>query len=152
MKILLTMNVPYFPAHGGSNKANRCLSEGLVRRGHEVKVVTPTLGTPSTFTREQLRECLRAKGVTLRSMAGIEEYQLEGVQVNAVASPSQLRAQLLDQIKQFQPHVVLVSSEDPSQNLLSAALSAGPERVVYLAHSPSFFPFGRTSGGDHCGK
>ena len=33
MRLLLTMNLPYYPAHGGANKGNRYLLEGFRERG-----------------------------------------------------------------------------------------------------------------------
>ncbi|HEV2863877.1 MAG TPA: condensation domain-containing protein [Pyrinomonadaceae bacterium] len=142
MKILLTMNLPYFPAHGGANKANRCLCEALARRGHSVVAVTPATGVPPRHTAGQLRDLLAAEGVGVERGEGADVYRLNGVEVRAVAEASRLREHLLRALSEQRPDVVLVSSEDPSQNLLSAAVGVCPERVVYLAHSPSFFPFG----------
>ena len=141
MKILLTMNLPYCPTHGGANKANVCLSEGLAKHGHEVRALTPALAVPSRFTLAEVRELLKAKGATIDPGADID-YTLNGVHVHAVAEPSRLRLELLEEIRRFQPDVLLMSSEDASQNLLSAAVDVCPERTVYLAHSPSFLPFG----------
>ena len=50
-----------------------------------------------------------------------------------------------EQIRDFQPDWVLVSSEDLGQVLLREASDAAPGRVVYLAHTPQFFPFGPAS-------
>jgi hypothetical protein len=44
------------------------------------------------------------------------------------------------QIREFQPDWVLVSSEDLGHGLLREAHDAAPGRVVYLAHTPQFFP------------
>jgi glycosyltransferase involved in cell wall biosynthesis len=45
----------------------------------------------------------------------------------------------------FGPDWVLVSSEDVAHVLLREAAHAAPERLVYLAHTPQFFPFGPES-------
>ena len=50
-----------------------------------------------------------------------------------------------EQVRDFQPDRVLVSSEDLGQVLLGEALHAAPGRVVYLAHTPQLFPFGPAS-------
>lgn len=142
MKILLTMNLPYLPAHGGANKANRYLCEGLAAKGHSVMAVGPARGVPSRVTHAELLEELAAMGLSVRSDGGTEVFHARGVEVHAVAEPSQIRARLLRQIEEFKPDWVLVSSEDPSQNLLDAALKACPGRVIFLAHSMSFLPFG----------
>jgi glycosyltransferase involved in cell wall biosynthesis len=142
MKIVLTMNLPYFPTYGGANKGNRSLLEGFARKGHEVSAVVPALGVPSPFTREQVLEKLAAEGVALKSEDGADVYTLNGVEVRAVAEPSQLRARLAEHLRRSRPDRVIVSTEDASQSLLDAALKALPERVVYLVHSMSFLPFG----------
>jgi glycosyltransferase involved in cell wall biosynthesis len=45
-------------------------------------------------------------------------------------------------IGDFAPDWVLVSSEDLGHVLLRTAASAAPSRLVYVAHTPQFFPFG----------
>src|SRR5689334_21805158 len=49
------------------------------------------------------------------------------------------------QSRGFHPDWVLVSSEDLAQVLLREAVAAAPGRVVYLAHTPQFYPFGPES-------
>jgi glycosyltransferase involved in cell wall biosynthesis len=142
MKILLTTNLPYFPAHGGANKSNRYLLEGFARNHHSVRVVVPALGTPSHLTHAQLLCELKAQGMKVTSEAGVTVFNLGGVEVHAVAEPSRLRIHLIDQMRRFNPDWILVSSEDPSQNLLDAALKQSPGRVVYLARTTPFLPFG----------
>src|SRR5262249_4647165 len=145
MKILLTMNLPYYPSHGGANKGNRHLLEGLVEKGHTIRVVGPALGTPNRLTRPQLHDLLSLHGVRVTSDDARDSFRINGVEVQAVVDRSLLRVTLEDQIHGFRPDWVLVSSEDPSQNLLDAALLACPGRVVYLVHSPTFLPFGPQS-------
>ena len=142
MKILLTQNIPYFPARGGANKANRYLLEMLVRKGHTAIAVAPALGTPSRVTPSQLIEELAAQQITVSRRGGVDLYNIGGVEIHAVRESTQLRSHLVQTIEQFNPDWVLVSSEDPSQNLLAASLKAAPTRVIYLAHSMSFLPFG----------
>ncbi|HEX5603285.1 MAG TPA: glycosyltransferase, partial [Pyrinomonadaceae bacterium] len=145
MKLLLTMNLPYTRAHGGANRSNRGLCEGLVRSGHQVRVIVPALATPTAITVDQIRAELQADGVTIDSRSGVDVFTLAGVEVYAVTDQSRLRATLVEQLREFGPDWALVSSEDPSQSLLDAAHKFAPGRVVYLAHSPPLYPFGPDS-------
>jgi glycosyltransferase involved in cell wall biosynthesis len=142
MKILLTMNIPYFPARGGADKGSRRLAEELAGRGHQVEVVVPALGTPARLTRGEVRDRLAELGVTVAEEAGADRYRLRGVGVYALPDASSLRGFLMERIRSGQPDRVLVASEDPSHNLLAAALAIDASRVVYLVHTPAFLPFG----------
>lgn len=142
MKILLTMNLPYAPAVGGANKCNRVLAEGLALRGHDVRVVVPALGVPSRVTREEMLAGLEAQGIAVERGSGVDVFRVNGAEVSAVAEPSRLRGELTDRLQDFRPDWALVSSEDPSQNLLDAALKADAAPIAYLAHTPAFLPFG----------
>ena len=142
MKILLTMNLPWFPAVGGANKCNRALAEGLAARGHDVQVVVPALAVPSRWTLDEVRSELRARGIEVRAEGGADLFRSGGVEVVAVADPARLRGELAERLRSFAPGRVLVSSEDPSQNLLDAALKAQAAPVIYLSHTPAFLPFG----------
>ncbi len=63
----------------------------------------------------------------------------------AVEDPARRVQTLRRQIRAFQPDWVLVSSEDLGHGLLREAHHSAPGRVVYLAHTPQFFPFGPAS-------
>src|SRR5215217_577705 len=145
MKLLLTMNLPYTRAHGGANRSNRGLCEGLVRSGHHVRVVVPSLPTPSTVTLGEMRAELIADGVAIESRAGVDVFTLAGVEVFAVTEQSRLRSMLVEQLREFAPDWALISSEDPSESLLDAAHKVAPGRVIYPAHSPPLYPFGPDS-------
>jgi amino acid adenylation domain-containing protein len=142
MKIALTMNLPWFPAVGGANKCNRALAEGLAARGHEVRAIVPALAVPSRWTREEVRATLRERGAEVREEADVDVFWSGGVEVAAVADPVRLRSELTERLRAFAPDRVLVSSEDPSQNLLDAALKAQVAPTIYLSHTPAFLPFG----------
>src|SRR5262249_50866884 len=133
MKLLLTMNLPYFPVQGGANKGNRYMLEGLAERGHSVRAVVSALGTPSRLTHRQFLDELAAQGIEVSSDDGVDVFTINGVEAHAVVEPSRLRAHLVKQIREFDPDWTLVSSEDPSLNLLDAAVKTSPNRVVYLA-------------------
>jgi amino acid adenylation domain-containing protein len=144
MKLLLTMNLPYTRVSGGTNRSNRCLAEHLSER-HSVRVVVPALAVPSPVNHEQFVAELVAEGISVHSDGAVDIFTLNGVEVHCVVKAESLRAYLVEQIREFEPDWVLVSSEDPSQNLLDAALRSHPRRVVYLAHTPQMFPFGPAS-------
>jgi amino acid adenylation domain-containing protein len=145
MKLLLTMNLPYTRAHGGTNRSNRSLAEALAARGHTVRVVVPALATPSRITRAELLDQLRQEELTVIEADGVDQIMIDGVDVRAVVEASRLRGFLIEQLREFSPDWVLVSAEDPSQTLLAAALQVCPDRVIYLAHTPQMFPFGPAS-------
>ena len=142
MTFVIVMNLPYHPAHGGANKSNRIVAELLARRGHAVHVVTPALDVPARLTLDELRAGLAEQGARLIISADVDRFALHGVEVRAVTNRRRLRDELIRCIDEVEPDWVLVSSEDPSQNLLRAALMRTPGRVAYMLLTPSFLPFG----------
>src|SRR5207245_5341054 len=80
------------------------------------------------------------------SGVGIEGRTVRnGVSILSIKDLVRRREALADEIQSFQPDFVLVSSEDLSHLLLREAYAAAPGRLVYLAHTPQFFPFGPAS-------
>jgi glycosyltransferase involved in cell wall biosynthesis len=160
MRLLLTMNVPYFPTRGGADRGHRRLLEGLAARGHQVEVVVPALATPPRLSRAELHAQLALKGVAVADADTAEtadtadaadaadtadaadRFTLDGVAVHAVPDAARLCPCLTERIHRAAPDWVLVASEDPSQKLLAAALQAAPGRVVYCVNTPAFLPFG----------
>jgi glycosyltransferase involved in cell wall biosynthesis len=69
----------------------------------------------------------------------------KGVRILSVKDLVRRRAVLTEQIQTFRPDFILVSSEDLSHLLLREAYSAAPDRLIYLAHTPQFYPFGPAS-------
>ncbi len=145
MKLVLTMNLPYTRAHGGANKSNKSLAEEFVRKGHEVIVITPALAVPSDITHPELLAQLETQGIQVHSDGNLDKYTIDGVQVHAVVDPSELRNYLIASIQNLRPDWILMSAEDPSQTLLRAAHEVAPDRIIYLAHTPSMLPFGPES-------
>jgi surfactin synthase thioesterase subunit/glycosyltransferase involved in cell wall biosynthesis len=144
MRILLTSNASHVPPRGGATRSNLLWLEALSRSGHECRVVGGALPDTDRGKREQLRdEGLAGEAGAVRD--GVETAVHAGISVYSSADP-QRRVQLLgEQIREFDPDWVLVSSEDLGQLLLREALAAAPGRVVYLAHTPQWFPFGPAS-------
>jgi glycosyltransferase involved in cell wall biosynthesis len=119
MRILLTSNASHDPAAGGSTSSNLIWLEHLTAQGHECVVVAP-----GVETRRSMRN---------------------GVAIVSIENLVRRRAALTEEILAFGPDFVLVSSEDLSHILLREAASAAPDRLIYLAHTPQFFPFGAAS-------
>ena len=120
MRILLASGASYAPPRGGSTRSNLTWLRGLVAAGHECRVV-----------------CSAA------SETG--ETIADGIAILRVTDLALHAETLTEEIRAFLPDWVLVSSEDVTQRLLRAAERAAPGRVVYLAHTPQFFPFGPES-------
>ncbi len=146
MKILLVQNSLYYPAYGGGNKSNRLLLEALAERGHQCRVVTRV---SETLDSERLRlflADLESRNVKIESAAGgLVVFRLNGVEVHTATSVHRVRDHLVDQMREFAPTWTLVSTDDPLQLFLAAALEVEPARVVYLARTTLALPFGPDS-------
>src|SRR5229473_548018 len=118
MRILLTANASYVPPRGGATRSNLIWMDHLAGAGHACRIVCGAAG----------------EGAELRFH--------ESVAVFAVAEPARRVHVLGEQIAEFKPDWVLVSSEDLGHGLVREAQHRAPGRVVYLAHTPQFFPFG----------
>jgi glycosyltransferase involved in cell wall biosynthesis len=121
MRILLTANASYAPPRGGATRSNLIWLDYLARSGHPCRVVCGP------------------------SKPGAEFRHHESIQVLPVEEPSRRVQALRREIAEFRPDWVLVSSEDLGHGLLREAHHCAPGRVVYLAHTPQFFPFGPAS-------
>ncbi len=141
MRILLAHNSPYYPAHGGGDKSNRLLMEALAARGHACRVVART-GGYGEEEHARFLAGLAAHSVPVRSAEqGVVAFERHGVDVHTVTSHPNLRAYFSAQIEEFLPDVILSSTDDPAQLLLTAALGSSA-RVVYLARATLALPFG----------
>src|SRR6185295_13174835 len=119
MRIVLTSNASHDPARGGSTRSNLVWLEHLASNGHECRVI-----------------CSGEQGAST-TRNGVSIFSVRDLVLN--------RAVLTEQIRSFEPDFVLVSSEDLSHVLLREAYGAAPDRIVYLAHTPQFYPFGPAS-------
>jgi glycosyltransferase involved in cell wall biosynthesis len=143
MKILLAQATVYYPSYGGANKSNRLLLEALAAKGHECCALTQTMLWPGS--RQEFQRALTERGVNLSgNVPGADVFRLNGVTVQTVWVTPSLR-HLWKFIHDMNPDWVLVSSEDPSQTLLSGALKQCSDRVIYLAHTVPALPFGPDS-------
>jgi glycosyltransferase involved in cell wall biosynthesis len=123
MRVLLTSNASYDPPRGGSTRSNLIWLKHLAEAGHECRVVCPT----------------DAEAPDAHSVL------VPGLDIYAVRQLSRRTAILSDHIRAFQADWVLVSSEDLSHVLLREASHTAAERLVYLAHTPQWYPFGPAS-------
>jgi glycosyltransferase involved in cell wall biosynthesis len=121
MRILLTANASYVPPRGGATRSNLIWLDQMAGTGHACRVVCGAAG----------------EGAELRFHASIAVF--------AVEDPGRRIQVLRRQIREFHPDWVLVSSEDLGHGLLREAQHSAPGRVVYLAHTPQFYPFGPAS-------
>jgi glycosyltransferase involved in cell wall biosynthesis len=119
MRVLLTSNASYDPPRGGSTRSNLIWLLHLARAGHSCRVVC----------------------------AGPDAWTVDpsGIEIVSVDQLSRRTSVLSAHIREFQPDWVLVSSEDLSHVLLREAHHTAPTRLVYLAHTPQWYPFGPAS-------
>jgi glycosyltransferase involved in cell wall biosynthesis len=129
MRLLLASNASYDPPRGGSTRSNLQWLRHLAGQGHACTVVAPALG-------EADRTALAAEDRT---------RMVDGITIHSVKELSFRAAELGRRIREAQPDWVLVSSEDVGHVLLREAGAVAPGRIVYLAHTPQFYPFGPES-------
>lgn len=121
MRILLASNASYDPPRGGSTRSNLAWLRRLAAAGHECIVAA------SSLTQER------------------RISSPEGIAIHSIPSLSLHPGELGHLIRETEPDWVLVSSEDLSHTLLREAARTAPGRLVYLAHTPQFLPFGPES-------
>src|ERR1035438_1682643 len=121
MRILLTATASYAPPRGGATRSNLVWLSHLAAAGHACRVVCGAPGEGAPFGRH------------------------ESIRLWEVEDPAARVQALRRQIAEFQPDWVLVSSEDLGHALLREAQHSAEGRVVYLAHTPQFYPFGPAS-------
>src|SRR5689334_12155482 len=142
MRILLAQNSRYFPSHGGGDKSNRLLMEALAARGHTCLVVART-SRFSPREHELFLAELASRLVDVQSCtSGVVAFRRADVDVHTVTNHPSLRSYFSEVIANFQPEVILASTDDPAQLLLEAAMRAETARVVYLARATLALPFG----------
>jgi glycosyltransferase involved in cell wall biosynthesis len=143
VKVLLAQNATYVPVHGGAQKSNRRLVEGLAARGHPCCVVARAYTARGPEAHARFLERLSGEGAQVRSsLPGLVTFCRRGVEVHATVSRVQLRRYLVERIREFDPTWVLISSGGITQALLEAALDTCPSRVVYMARGTLELPFG----------
>ncbi len=147
MRILLTSNASYLPPRGGSTRSNIEFLKTLIEQGHQCRVIS---GAPEASNQDQqnrLREELQEQQLDASWAAKfardpVTEENLHGIEVVSIRDLLRNTPLLVEQIASWRPDWVLVSSEDLSHTILRQAHKAAPGRLIYLAHTPQWFPFG----------
>ncbi|MDP9024600.1 MAG: glycosyltransferase family 4 protein, partial [Candidatus Eremiobacteraeota bacterium] len=151
MRILLGHNSTYYPSQGGGDKSNRLLMQALAARGHDVRVVT-RVEQFGVLAHEHYVALLTERGIVHEDMAGAVRAELSGVDARTLTTEPNMRAYFAKQIAEFDPDVILVSTDDPAHLLLEPALSAPRARVVYLVRATIAVPFGGDSSAQSAAK
>jgi len=120
MRVLLTSNASYDPPRGGSTRSNLAWLRQLAAAGHECHVICGSTGGDAVTERDGIR---------------IEAYR------DLARRTGILHAAIMRVI----PDWVLVTSEDVGHTLLREAAHSAPGRLIFLAHTPQWFPFGPES-------
>ncbi|HKX29843.1 MAG TPA: glycosyltransferase family 4 protein [Blastocatellia bacterium] len=142
MNILLLQSTSYLPSIG-ANKANRLLLEALARHGHKCLALGPISGIYSDVT---LMDALSHGNIPATGGAnGALMFALNGVAVHAYQSIRRLLECLQEEVKLFNPHWIVTTSEDFGYQLLKAAVTMSPAQVIFLARTTQYLPFGPTS-------
>ncbi len=145
MRILLAHNSTYFPSIGGGDKSNRLLMEALVARGHAVRVVT-RVEKFGPEGHERMLGDLATRNVPVDAADGVcIRFRLGGVDVRALSQNPHLRGFFQSQIDDFDPDIIITSTDDPGQLLFDLAVKAPRARVVYLVRATIAVPFGPDS-------
>jgi glycosyltransferase involved in cell wall biosynthesis len=152
MRILLAHNSLYFPSHGGGDKSNRLLMQALNELGHSVRVFARVERFGAEAHASLARE-LEARGVAFSPDPGVGlRMNLNGVDVHVLTSSPFLRAHFSRHIAEFDPDIILTSTDDPGQLLLNLALQSERARVVYLVRALIAAPFGPGSSAPNAAK
>ncbi len=148
MKVLLAHNSTYYPAHGGGDRSNRLLMEALAARGHMARVFTRTERFGEAEHKLYLAELdKRGQAYQTDAEAGEVRFVLGGVDVRALTGRPELRAAFQQHIDEFDPDIIVTSTDDPGQLLFDLAVKAPRARVVYLVRATIAVPFGPDSSG-----
>lgn len=145
MRILLAHNSTYYPSHGGGDKSNRLLMQALAERGHAVRVVTRVERFGPEDHDRLLRELVRRGIQPDTSEASSIRMSLNGVDIRVLTRDPNLRGFFQKHITEFDPDVIVTSTDDPGQLLFDLAVRAPRARVVYLVRATIAVPFGPES-------
>lgn len=138
MKVLLVQSMEYLYPWGGAHKANRILMEGLADRGHECRVITPSLGIVGY--EDFLAEKIRNNDFEILEDQPDELFVIrrKGVKAYTVKRMFQVFPFIKKIIDEFNPDITIVS-EDNTHLLLETVLET-QTRTVFFAHSQATLP------------
>lgn len=147
MRILLATNASYIPTRGGATRANRAWLERLASHGHSCQVITSAASIATEFKRQQLQNEVSAEGILedIASTTAGDSVFWNGVEVCHAPQQAGIVSQMEQAVRSYSPDWILISSEDFGQARLRIAQRLAPGKIVYLAHTPQFLPFGSES-------
>ncbi|MCX6625903.1 MAG: thioesterase domain-containing protein, partial [Acidobacteria bacterium] len=152
LRILLAHNSLYYPAFGGGDKSNRMLMEALAARGHEVRVVA-RIEAFSQQAHQRFLCHLEQRNVTPEAIEhGAVHFRLNGVDVRTVTTNSQFRGYFAGEVRDYDPDVIVTSTDDPAQLLFDVAVNAPRARVVHLVRATIAVPFGPDSSSPNAAR
>jgi surfactin synthase thioesterase subunit/glycosyltransferase involved in cell wall biosynthesis len=141
LRILVAHNSLYFPSHGGGDKSNRILMELLAAHGHDVRVVA-RIEHFGQESHERLIGELASRGVPVEAVdGGVVKFRHKGVEVHTLTANPRIRAYFEEQVRAFDPEIIVTSTDDPAQLLFEIAAQS-EARVVYLVRATIAAPFG----------
>ena len=143
MRILLIQAHSFFPSVGGADKSDRLMIAALARRGHTCRVIARLKDLTQEGHDDYLRALAERSITPSRVKAGVVIFELESVEVN-VATTADVRSYALEQLKEFDPDVILVST-DPLNVLIGDLTRVRTAKVVYLVRTTMLLPFGPDS-------
>ena len=144
MRILLTAGASYVPPRGGATRSNLVWLDRLAAAGHACRIVCGALPRDAAGRTAQLHE-EEIRPPEAPAAHGVEASRRGPIAIWAAPDPARRVELLRAHIRDFRPDWVLVSSEDLGHVLLREAWHSAPGRIVYLAHTPQFYPFGPAS-------
>ena len=148
LRILLAHNSLYYPSAGGGDKSNRLLMEALATRGHHVRVVT-RVESFGDADHERYLNALSTRGITPTVNPDDVTFSLKNVDIRTLTRSPLWRPYFQRQIDNFDPDLIITSTDDPAQLLFDLAVRAPRARVVYLIRATIAVPFGPDSSGVH---
>ena len=151
MRILLAHNSLYYPSHGGGDKSNRLLMEALAARGHQIRVVS-RVEKFGVEAHDKLLMELASRAVPVVISDTSIRFSLRGVEVFTLTRDPNLRAYFSAQLAEFDPEIIVTSTDDPGQLLFDLAVRAPRARVVHLVRATIAVPFGPDSSSPNRGK
>jgi surfactin synthase thioesterase subunit/glycosyltransferase involved in cell wall biosynthesis len=142
MRILLTSNASNRLAAERTTRSNAVWLEYLAWRGHQCRVICSAASGGS----EGVRSEAGSQGFVVDPDRERDDIVLpSGIVVSSIRDLVRRTGVLTAAIREFEPDWVFVSSEDIGHALLREADEATPGRIIYLAHTPQFLPFGPES-------
>ncbi len=118
--------------------------EALAGRGHQVRVVTRTREFGDAPHRTLMAE-LTSLAVTVATGDRGVQVTVGGVDVRMLTRDPAIRPYFAQQIQEFDPDIILTSTDDTAHLMFDVALRAPRARVVYLIRATVALPFGPDS-------